>query len=277
MKKYFLILLSVLTILSLTACETPETPPITTAVTTTATTTVVTTVPTTAVTTAVPTTAPTTEPTTAPTLPPHSPLYIPDVSVEDVIRFFNEVCLDAEYFSTGNPELLQKWSDPIRYTLDGDCTDEDIATLTGFTDWLNTVEGFPGISQVQDTSEANLHIHFCTYDELTDILGNQFIGADGGVTFWYDGFNSIYDATICISTEIDQTVRNSVILEEVYNSLGPVQDTQLREDSIIYSGYSEPQCLTQMDMLILNLLYHPEIKCGMTAEECEAVIRQLYY
>ena len=32
-----------------------------------------------------------------------------------------------------------------------------------------------------------------------------------------------------------------------------------------------------MDTLILKLLYHPEMQCGMHAEECEAVIRELYY
>ena len=79
------------------------------------------------------------------------------------------------------------------------------------------------------------------------------------------------------SDDLDQEVRNSVILEEIFNGLGPVQDTDLREDSIAYSGYSIPQELTEIDELILKLLYHPDIVCGMNAQECEAVIRQLYY
>ena len=68
-----------------------------------------------------------------------------------------------------------------------------------------------------------------------------------------------------------------MILEEIYNGLGPIQDTQLRLDSIIYSGYSIPQSLTQVDELILRLLYHPQMQCGMNADACEEVIRQLYY
>ena len=96
------------------------------------------------------------------------------------------------------------------------------------------------------------------------------------MTFWYED-NAIYDATICYRTDLDQYLRNSVILEEIYNGLGPVQDTDLRSDSIIYSAFSEPQSLTEIDELILKLLYHPDILCGMNAEECEAVIRELYY
>ena len=70
---------------------------------------------------------------------------------------------------------------------------------------------------------------------------------------------------------------DSVILEEIYNGLGPIQDTDLRPDSIIYSGFSEPQSLTDVDELILKLLYHPQLLPGMNADECETVIRQLYY
>ena len=56
-----------------------------------------------------------------------------------------------------------------------------------------------------------------------------------------------------------------------------MQDTSLRTDSIIYAGYSEPQELTEIDKLLLTLLYHPKIECGMDADACEAIIRELYY
>ena len=77
--------------------------------------------------------------------------------------------------------------------------------------------------------------------------------------------------------DVDQEIRRSVILEEIYNGLGPIQDTDLREDSLIYSGYTAPQSLSPVDELILRLLYHPEMLCGMDAAACEAVIRRLYY
>lgn len=220
-----------------------------------------------------PTTVP--EPTDPPA-PEHSPLYIPDLSVEDVILYFNEVCLDAEFSDSGNATLVQKWDTPIYYTIHGDATEEDLATLESFVTWLNTIEGFPGISEADDPVHTNLTIHFCTEDELIEILGENFYGTDAGVTFWYED-NAIYDATICYRTDLGQYLRNSVILEEIYNGLGPVQDTDLRPDSIIYSAFSEPQSLTEIDELILKLLYHPDILCGMNAEECEAVIRELYY
>lgn len=219
----------------------------------------------------------TTQPATTEAAPEHSSRYIPWLSVEDVICYFNEVCLDAEMVHSGDPSLLQKWTVPILYTLEGPYTDEDHRVLTDFAQWLNTIEGFPGIFEASEAGQANLRIHFCGQEEMLQLMGDGFSGLDGAVTFWYNGYNEIYDATVCYRTDIDQHLRNSVILEEIYNGLGPIQDTQLRQESIIYSGFSMPQSLTGIDMLILELLYHPQMVCGMNAAECEEVIRELYY
>lgn len=212
-----------------------------------------------------------------PTAPLHSEFYIPGVSVEDVILYFNEVCLDAEIVNTGDPSVLQKWTEPIEYTLNGSFSSDDLTVFNEFTGWLNTLVGFPGFVEAQWPEDAPLQIYFCTGEELVSRMGQSFRGDDGAVTFWYNDENKIYRSVICCRTDINQYTRNSVILEEIYNGLGPIQDTQLRTDSIIYAGFSEPQNLTEMDELILRLMYHPWMECGMDAAGCEAVIRQLYY
>ena len=112
----------------------------------------------------------------------HSPLYIPGVEVEDVIRYFNEVCLDAEFVNSGDASLLQKWDAPIRYTIHGTPSEEDRIVLINFVNWLNTVEGFPGMEETQDTSLTNLRIYFCSQEALINHLGDNFVGMDGGVT-----------------------------------------------------------------------------------------------
>lgn len=221
-----------------------------------------------------PTTAPTTQPVT---VPEHSPLYIPGVSVDDVIVYFNEVCLDAEFVNSGDPTKLQKWKDPIWYQIVGNYTQKDKEVLDAFVSWLNSVEGFPGMQEAQQDALVNLRIHFYGQAEYLSLMGDNYIGTDGGITFWYNGADEIFNAVIGYRTDISQEVRNSVILEEIYNGLGPINDTLLRLDSLIYSGFSQPQGLTAIDELILKLLYHPQMQCGMDASACEAVIRQLYY
>ena len=220
-----------------------------------------------------PTTAAASVPATA---PDQTPFHISGLSPEDLIGYFNEVCLDAEFTNSGDPSLLQKWDTPICYRIQGNPTQEDLTVLENFTAWLNTIEGFPGILETDSSAEANLNFHFCTQQEMIFQLGDNFHGMDGGVTFWYNGDNQIYSAIICVRSDLPQQLRNSVILEELYNGLGPIQDTWLRPDSIIYADYSEPQDLTEIDRLILRLLYHPDLQCGMDAAACAEVLTYLY-
>ncbi len=214
--------------------------------------------------------------TTQTTKPLHSEFYIENLAVEDVIKYFKEVSLDSEFVNSGNPKVVQKWVEPITYCLFGEPTEEDENIINSFCEQINQIHGFPGITQVSKDEFANLEIFFCDENEMIDRLGDNFYGMDGGVTFWYEE-NEIYSATICCRTDLDQILRNSVIQEEIYNGLGPLQDTVLREDSLIYQEFSQPQKMTEIDLLILKLLYHPNIKCGMNDVECEKVIRSLYY
>ena len=212
----------------------------------------------------------------AETAPLHSDLYLEGLSADALILYFEEVCLEAEIVNSGDPAKVQKWAEPILYQIQGTPTGEDLEQILRFAQWLSTVEGFPGIREAAPEEAPNLTVHFCGPDRMAELLGDWTRGCDGGVTFWYEE-NKIWSATVCIRTDIAQQVRSSVILEELYNGLGPVQDTELRPDSLIWSGYSEPQWMTAEDMLILRLLYHPTLEPGMDREGCAEAIRALYY
>lgn len=210
------------------------------------------------------------------TEPIHSPLYLPGVTTEDVIGYFHEVCLDAEFVNSGDPTRLQRWETPILYRWEGE-TPEDRQVLDAFAAWLNGVEGFPGIREARTDEAANLRIFFREDGEYLAMMGENFSGTDGGVTFWYDAHDRIYDGIIGCRSELTSDLRRSVILEEVYNGLGPVHDTAIRPDSIIYAEFSTPQGLSPVDELILKLLYHPDMQCGMDQTQCDEIIRKLYY
>ena len=210
----------------------------------------------------------------------HSVLYLEDYTVEQVVKYFNEVVLDSEYFSgEGNYRLVQKWTEPICYRILGEATETDRDILKNLFNELNKVDGFPGIVAATENEYAHLTLYFYDYQDFNANFGSivNYEEADGAVEYWYyNDTNQIYDARIGYRTDIDQHIRNSVLLEEVVNGLG-ISDTILREDSIIYQGYSEVQELSEMDWLIIKLLYHPDIKCGMSQEECADVIKRLYY
>lgn len=233
----------------------------------------------------------TTEAVTEPTVPPtteaetlpaadHSELYIEGYTAEQIADFFCEVVLDTEYATgEGNFTLVQKWDAPIRYSIYGDPTDEDLAVLTGLFDGLNAIEGFPGIQSAEEWGYPALCIYFQAREDFNASFGSSigYEDADGATEYWYfNDSNLIYEGWVAYRTDIDQLTRNSVLLEEIVNVLG-LGDTVLRQDSIVYQGYSQPQELSQVDWLILKLLYHPRMERGMDASACRAVIAELYY
>lgn len=199
--------------------------------------------------------------------------------IDEVINYFCEVVLQTEYSDgVGDATLVQKWTDRICYRIYGEATEQDKRILTEFFQQLNEIDGFPGIVPAGENDLTDLALYFYDYENFNRNFG-EFLNyemADGAVQYWYyTDTNVIYDARIGYRTDIDQYTRNSVLLEEVFNGLG-ITDTVLREDSIAYQGFSQPQELSEIDWLMIKLLYHPEMKAGMNREECVKVIRKIY-
>lgn len=225
----------------------------------------------------------TTEPTeivTELTTPQHSDLFLPSCTTQQMVDYFSEVVLDIEYSSgDGDFTLVQKWTTPIFYRIYGTPTEEDSAVLNGLFTQLNEIQGFPGIYAAEDGASENLSLSFLdneTFNQsFSEVINGEY--AFGAVQFWYyTDTNDIYTARIGYRTDLDQVSRNSVLQEEIVNALG-ISDTLLREDSIVYQYSDENTSLSDVDLVILKLLYHPDIRCGMNSEECRAVIEKLYY
>ena len=210
----------------------------------------------------------------------HSDFYSENYSVEDVICYFNEVVLQTEYGTgTGDSTLVQRWDTPICYQIVGDAATGDRKVLENLFAKLNQIDGFPGIHEAKENEEPNLHIYFEgreAFDErFMEFLGGEY--ADGATRYWYyTDMNNIHTGIIGYCTDMPNENMKSVLLEEVVNCLG-LGDSTLREDSIVYQYSNETKELSEMDWLILKLMYNQRIRCGMDIKECEEIIRELYY
>lgn len=220
------------------------------------------------------------EPETVP--PRHSPLYLAGYSTDQIIEYFEEVVLHMEYVDDdddGSASLVQKWTIPIYYRIYGNPTEEDLEVLADLFVQLNEIDGFPGIYAAPDGEPENLKISFLDHETFYNEFSESVHGEDayGAVQFWYyTDTNDIYKARIGYRTDLDQVTRNSVLVEEIVNLLG-LSDTVLREDSVVYQYSNENIELSDVDLLIIKLLYNPAIQCGSDYYDCQKVIRDLYY
>ena len=144
---------------------------------------------------------------------------------------------------------------------------------------LNNIDGFPGIYLVSDMVMENLTINFLSPNDFAIQFSDAVHGEDayGAAQFWYyTETNELYTARIGYRTDLDQLTRDSIILEEIVNILG-LSDSELRTDSIVYQYSNENTALSDMDILILKLLYNPKIKSGIRYDNCAEIIKELYY
>lgn len=228
----------------------------------------------------VPSTTETVPMTTEAEMPLHSELYLPDCSAEQLMTYFEEVVLHVEYGTgEGDASLVQKWLTPIRFRIYGDPTEEDLSVLTDLFAQLNQIPGFPGFCPAETEGTENLRISFLDPVSFRDSFSGSVNGEDawGATEYWYyTDNNEIYTARIGYRTDIDQNTRNSILVEEIVNMLG-LADTVLRTDSVVYQHSNENVALSDVDWVILNLLYEPAVCCGMNREECFSVLMERYY
>lgn len=238
---------------------------------------------------AAPTAAPTSAPTDAPTvtaspaatvtptpLPGGSePLDLAGYTPDEIIAYFDEIVMDAEFRNDSDSLMLRKWTTPICYRIEGNPTPEDLDIFNRLMQELNRIPGFPGISQSGPLT-ANLTIRFLPYEEYAkeavEHIGDT--NTDGYVTGWYLA-DRYHRAEIGICTDTEQETRNTVILEETIQSLGLYNDSYSYKDSLFYQGFTTPQWPSAMDWLLVKLLYREELQPGMSLEEVNEVLTVL--
>lgn len=212
----------------------------------------------------------------------HSEYYLTgkEYSATEIAAFFSEVVLSSEYGSASSFDHVHKWTGPVVYRIFGGHTAEDESDIAAFSALVSSVPGFPGMRPAAENEKAVLEIYFCTDAEFAERCGEAINGekADGAATAWFNsGTSIILSARVCLRNEMNPSVRRSVIWEELYNSLGFFNDTVTRPDSIIYQYSSEAEQLSDVDLLLLRLLYAGDMKPGMDGTAVKKIIEELYY
>ena len=174
-----------------------------------------------------------------------------------ITDYFCDVALEVEYGETDHTVI--KWDRPIYYYISGAATETDLAQITALTDAHNGITGFPGISAVDSAESANLIISFVDSAGMLSAAGDNF---NGYVTVSWSNSN-ITSGSIYYSTDISQELRSAVIVEELCQSLGLLNDTYDYPESIFYQYHTETDWPTSLDWAIIELLYRTEIRPGM--------------
>ena len=179
-------------------------------------------------------------------------------SAGQIIDYYCDVGLGAEY--GGDEDVVIKWAVPIRYSISGNATDDDLERLSALVEALNAVPGFPGISPAGDSESANVRISFVNTEAMAAECGGAY---NGYVTVNWNGKHEITSGVIYYNSEIAQELRNSVIVEELCQCLGLLTDTYDHPESVFYQYHTDADWPCALDWAIIELLYRSELVPGM--------------
>ena len=168
----------------------------------------------------------------------------------------------SEYQGTRD---MVRWETPIRIYVGGKPTKADLNTLDNFLIQLSSrVPGLPNITRVSSESSANVKIYFVPLKQLGNYVPGYVSGNWGMFHYNYTSWK-ITNAEIGIATDkTNQKSRNHLIMEELVGALGLANDHNSYSDSILYQPWTTTQELSEVDWMMLNMLYHKDVYPGMT-------------
>lgn len=182
-----------------------------------------------------------------------------------VLDYFAEIAFGSEYGDSS--DRLCRWEDRILYKVTGNPSDSDTELIEYLTDKLNKIKGFPGIEKAGIGDTANFEIMFITRDEIIKLFDDATDACTGMSEYTWDteSYRIIKARAAIDSDEVEE--RESTVCEEILQSLGLAMDSYTHKDSVFYQGKCVYRRPSKLDFAMVELLYHPEMKTGMTRHE----------
>lgn len=189
---------------------------------------------------------------------------------EEEIDYFLEIALGTEYGDV--QPVIRKWRQDLKIKLMGTPSDTDMKTLDDVLKELNGI--IDGVSLWEVEGQPNVEIHFLPEEEFSQIEPN-YVPLNYGF-FWvqWNGDGELTFTRILIATDelITQTVRSHLLREELTQSLGLMRDSNRYRDSIFYQGFTNTTSYSEIDKVVIEILYLDEIRTNMTEAEVRQVL-----
>jgi len=215
----------------------------------------------------------------------------------DLARDFERIAFHMEFeegedlVQNSTPVTLVKWDGPVRWQLTGDgATPQDYAAYRGYTGRLSRLTG---LNFIETEVEPDILVMIATpvlraaFVEKIDADGsgarmplmrewarNDLYPCVGQVGRTRENGRWRNKATIVIKSETKGVLRDSCIHEELAQTLGLLNDDAAARPSI-FNDDQEFALLTRHDELLLQILYDPRLKAGMSAEVGMPLVREI--
>src|SRR6202047_5307536 len=198
---------------------------------------------------------------------------------------FFKTAFGAEYHLAGRVDRIRKYDMPVRVFADGANRADRKAQLAKVVADIALRIQHLDIAMVQTGDEANVVVNLVRDRDLSRTITN-FYGSERAKEIrasldpqCLSGFRKnekfeIEHSDVILTVDSGDFVFLDCAYEELLQSLGPINDTS----SVPWTMFNDNVSMGFFDVYdqyILNLLYDPRIKAGMTVEEVKAVLPEV--
>jgi hypothetical protein len=206
-----------------------------------------------------------------------------DRSNEDAVAYFNEICLGSEF---GGPQVTRKWKTEMRlYIVKDSSYTMQVATIKKVVNDANKLfsDGFK-ITVINDSAKANAYLVLTSDKKLKSyyrfkddfkVVDSNFFGYFKNTAIRY----CIQKSSIFINTSKPAVMQKDAIIEEIIQSLGMGNDSEIYSNSIFYQHKYDLKCITpnasKLDKQVIKLLYDPKMQLGLNRLRTVPIIREI--
>jgi hypothetical protein len=202
-----------------------------------------------------------------------------------IIDGFFKVTFGAEFHTDGRVDRIRKYDGPVRvYVTNNGEPDRRPQLETVIADIRTRVKNLD-IAITNDRRTANMRITLVNDRDLNKTISTMF-GRERGrkiehalepqclAAFRKDDNFKIIHAEVILVVDAGDFIFHDCAYEETLQALGPIND----DDTVPWTMFNDKVQLGYFDVYdqyLLNLLYHPRIRAGMTREEVHAILPEI--
>jgi hypothetical protein len=194
---------------------------------------------------------------------------------------FFKTAFGAEYHLAGRVDRIRKYDTPVRVFADGNRADRKSQIARVVTDIARRVQHLD-IAMADSSDEANVVVKLVRDRDLYRTITTSY-GAERAREIrssldpqCLSGFRKnerfeIEHSDVILTVDNGDFIFLDCAYEELLQSLGPINDTNAVPWTM-FNDNVQMGFFDVYDQYILNILYHPSIKPGMTVAEVNAVL-----
>lgn len=204
---------------------------------------------------------------------------------QQIIDGFFKIVFGAEFHVAGRTDRIRKYDVPVRIYVDSRAKPDRRSQISAVVaDIREKIRGLD-IAVVKRRKDANITITLVRDRDIEKTI-RSFYGRDRARTilqslepqclsgFRKDDFFRIQKSDVIIVTDAGDFIFYDCAYEEILQSLGPIND----DSSLPWTMFNDDVQMGFFDIYdqyLLNILYDPRIRPGMSAEEVRQLLPQI--